>query len=76
MVEPVAVKQKDEVLQNRIKQVAKPKAVACNDCWSLDFTALADRSVALTDGRKFRTLNVLDDYNREALGIEAVRRRG
>ena len=42
-----------------------PKAVACNGCWSLDFT-----SDSLTDGRKFRTLNVLDDYNREALGIE------
>ena len=24
----------------------------------------------LADGRKFRTLNVLDDYNREGLGIE------
>lgn len=42
-----------------------PKATACNNCWSLDFT-----SDSLTDGRKFRTLNVLDDYNREALGIE------
>ena len=37
----------------------------------LDFT-----SDSLQDGRKFRTLNVLDDYCREALGIEAVRRRG
>lgn len=27
-------------------------------------------SDALQDGRKFRTLNVLDNYNREALGIE------
>ena len=42
-----------------------PKAVARNGCWSLDFT-----SDALTDGRKFRTLNVLDDYSRKALGIE------
>ncbi|GAB4036925.1 transposase [Spirosoma jeollabukense] len=42
-----------------------PKASACNECWSLDFT-----SDNLTDGRKFRTLNVVDDYNREALGIE------
>lgn len=42
-----------------------PKATACNQCWSLDFT-----SDSLIDGRKFRTLNVLDDYNREALGIE------
>jgi putative transposase len=24
----------------------------------------------LTDGRRFRTLNVLDDYNRELLGVE------
>ena len=31
----------------------------------LDFT-----SDALIDGRKFRTLNVIDDYNREALGVE------
>ena len=42
-----------------------PKAVVCNGCWSLDFT-----SDSLQDGRKFRTLNVLDDYCREALGIE------
>ena len=42
-----------------------PKAGACNQCWSLDFT-----SDSLTDGRKFRTLNVLDDFSREALGIE------
>lgn len=32
---------------------------------SLDFT-----SDNLTGGRKFRTLNVVDDYNREALGID------
>jgi putative transposase len=42
-----------------------PKATACNQCWSLDFT-----SDSLTGGRKFRTLNVVDDYNREALGVE------
>ena len=24
----------------------------------------------LSDGRRFRTLNIIDDYNREALGIE------
>lgn len=33
-----------------------PKAIACNGWWALDFTS--DR---LADGRKFRTLNVLDD---------------
>lgn len=111
LVEPAVVKEKDKLLQDRIKQVANrykhwgllkihrklrkqgetanhkrvrrlyrlagltlprkrkkrlpeavrqplPKATACNKCWSLDFT-----SDSLTDGRKFRTLNVLDDYN-------------
>ena len=36
-----------------------------NDCWSLDFM-----SDSLTDGRAYRTLNVIDDYNREGLAIE------
>ena len=43
-----------------------PKATACNGCWSLDST-----SDGLSDGRKFRTLNVIDDYNREILGRSA-----
>ncbi|KIM00784.1 Mobile element protein [Paramagnetospirillum magnetotacticum MS-1] len=36
-----------------------------NQVWSMDF--MADR---LEDGRAFRLLNVLDDFNREGLGIE------
>ena len=36
-----------------------------NASWSMDFM-----SDALMSGRKFRTLNLMDDYNREALGIE------
>lgn len=36
-----------------------------NACWSLDFV-----SDSLTDGRSFRTLNVIDDFNRESLAIE------
>lgn len=38
---------------------------APNQCWSLDFM-----SDALSDGRKFRVLNIIDDYNRESLKIE------
>ncbi len=36
-----------------------------NESWSLDFM-----SDSLASGRAFRTLNILDDYNREALWIE------
>ena len=36
-----------------------------NDTWSADFM-----SDALWSGRRFRTFNVIDDYNREALKIE------
>ena len=37
-----------------------------NDIWSMDF--MHDQ---LGDGRPFRLFNVLDDFNREGLGIEA-----
>ena len=36
-----------------------------NDVWSMDF--MHDQ---LADGRSFRAFNVIDDYNREGLGIE------
>ena len=35
-----------------------------NDVWSMDF--MSDK---LSDGRGIRTFNVIDDYNREGLGI-------
>jgi len=46
---------------------AKPLVVPgqANQTWSLDFM-----SDSLSNGRAFRTLNVIDDYNREALWIE------
>ena len=36
-----------------------------NQVWSMDFM-----SDALADGRKIRTFNVIDDYNREGLAID------
>jgi putative transposase len=50
-------------------QRPKPDALAVpevpNHTWSMDF--MQDQ---LADGRTFRTLNVLDDFNSEGLGIE------
>ena len=40
--------------------------IRANQVWSLDF--MHDQ---LADGRKFRLLNVIDDYHREGLTIEA-----
>jgi putative transposase len=42
-----------------------PEPVAANQVWSVDFM-----SDALSSGRRFRTLNIVDDYTRECLAIE------
>ena len=45
----------------------EPLAVpaSANDCWSMDFM-----SDSLYSGRRFRTFNIIDDFNRELLAIE------
>jgi len=50
-----------------LEAIRKPlvQATHCNECWSLDFI-----SDSLQDGHKFRTLNVQNDYSREAFGVE------
>jgi putative transposase len=49
----------------REKPVPLDVPMAMNEVWSVDF--MHDR---LSDGRAFRLFNVLDDFNREGLGIE------
>lgn len=46
-------------------RVATPGPTKPNQRWSMDFV-----SDGLRDGRRFRTLNIVDDYTREALAIE------
>lgn len=51
-------------LPQRIKQpLLVPNGI--NHGWSMDF--MCD---SLVDGRRFRLLNIIDDYNRESLAIE------
>jgi len=51
-------------LPSRVKQeLFQPKAL--NQVWSLDFM-----SDSLWNGKRYRVLNVIDDYNREILAIE------
>jgi len=52
-------------LPQRVKQsLYQPQGL--NEVWSIDFM-----SDTLWDGRRFRLLNIIDDYNREVLNIES-----
>ena len=57
------IKPRQRLKRDRPDALAIPEAP--NTVWSMDF--MADQ---LGDGRAFRLLNVLDDFNREGLGIE------
>ena len=57
------IKPKRRLKRNKPEPLAVPRQM--NETWSMDF--MHDR---LNDGRSFRTFNVIDDYNREGLGIE------
>lgn len=58
----------------RRKKHEKPLALgtvtAINQVWSIDFMRPALRTDSFNGGRTLRTYNVLDDCNREGLGIE------
>lgn len=57
------IKPRRRIKRDKPDELSVPEAP--NTVWSMDF--MADR---LSDGRQFRLLNVLDDFNREGLGIE------
>ena len=57
------IKPKKRLVREKPKPLAQPEAI--NECWSMDF--MQDQ---LSDGRRFRTFNVIDDFNREGLSID------
>ena len=57
------IKPRKRLVREKPDALAVPESI--NQCWSMDF--MHDQ---LEDGRSYRLLNVIDDFNREALGIE------
>ena len=57
------IKPKRRLVRETPRPLAVPEAI--NEVWSMDF--MHDN---LDDGRQYRLFNVLDDFNREGLGIE------
>lgn len=57
------IKPRKRLVRERPEPLAVPETI--NRVWSMDF--MHDQ---LADGRSFRLFNVLDDFNREGLGIE------
>lgn len=57
------IKPKRRLKRDKPDELEVPRQI--NAMWSMDF--MHD---SLADGRSFRTFNVIDDYNREGLGIE------
>jgi putative transposase len=57
------IKPRKRIVREKPEPLAVPKKI--NGTWSIDF--MHD---SLGDGRSFRLFNVLDDFNREGLGIE------
>lgn len=54
-----------------VKREIHPTATEQNECWSMDF--VADQ---LFDGRRFRTLTLVDNHTRESLALEPGERLG
>ena len=57
------IKPRKRLVRERPEALAVPEAI--NQVWSMDF--MHER---LDDGQAFRLFNVIDDFNREGLGIE------
>ena len=61
--EALQVRRKARKRQLARDRIPMPRLGTCNQCWSMDF--ISDQ---LATGRRFRVLNVVDNYSRECVG--------
>lgn len=61
----LAVRRKRRNRASQAPREAAPKAVAVNDCWSMDF--LSD---SMVNGRSLRVFAAVDDYSRRCVSLE------
>ena len=57
------IKPRKRIVREKPEPLSVPERI--NQCWSMDF--MHDQ---LSDGRSYRLLNIIDDFNREALAME------
>jgi putative transposase len=57
------IKPKKRIVREKPEPLKVPAAI--NETWSMDFM-----HGGLKDGRSYRLLSIIDDFNREGLGIE------
>ena len=57
------IKRRKQLKRDKLEPLSVPTAI--NQVWSMDFM-----SDSLSSGKKIRTVNVIDDYNREGLTVE------
>ncbi len=52
------------------QRLDRPQLSNINQCWSMDFVADQRSDARLFDGRKFRSLTVVDNFSRKCLAIQ------
>ena len=57
------IKPRKRLIREKPDALAQPETI--NECWSMDF--MQD---CLANGRTYRLLNIIDDFNREGLSME------
>src|SRR5512138_2235472 len=64
-LENLAVRRRGKRKRSQIPRLVRPELERANQRWSMDFM-----SDALASGRRFRCLNIIDEFTRECLAIE------